>query len=516
VRHERVTPTVVDRTEDGDLLLDFGQNLVGWLRLEVNGSAGDEIVVQHAEVLDAGELALRPLRSAKATDRFILSGGSDIFEPTFTFHGFRYVRITGWPGTDEQAIAGIRAVVVGSRLTRTGYFRCSDPALTKLHENVVWGMRGNFVGIPTDCPQRDERMGYLGDLAAFAPTATFLYDVDDFLRDWFTDVAIEQRIGGGQVPMMVPNNLKYDPMDFEIPADYRPAPMAMWQDGVVWIPWTMWEQYGDRRILEQQRESIAQYLDIVEGALEDNGTLTGGYQLGDWLDPAAPPDDPRGARADREVLATACMFRTADLAARISQVLGDDEESAAGNRLADLVAADGFVIPTGFIGTPFVLHALSDTGHTDTAYRLIQQRQCPSWLYQVDMGATTVWERWDSMQPDGSINPGEMTSFNHYAFGSVGDWMHRVIAGISPLEPGYGRILFAPQPGGELTSADASLATPAGTAAIRWATAGNELTVDVTVPGGAIATLRLPGADDTLLEAGKHHITTQLPSLVAR
>lgn len=554
-RQEELAPAVVGRTASGDLLLDFGQNLVGWLRIQVTGESGEELVVHHAEVLENGDLALRPLRSAKAADRFVFSGGEDGFEPTFTYHGFRYARLQGWPGTDEEAIDGIRAVVVGSELERIGHFACSDPDLVKLHENVVWGMRGNFLDLPTDCPQRDERMGYLGDLAAFAPTAAFLYDIDAFLRDWLLDLNVEQRIQGGQVPLTVPNTLKYEPSMFQAPpegVEIKPAPMAMWQDGAVWIPWALWEQYGDVRALEQQRESIASYFDIIEGAIEENGTLTAGYQLGDWLDPAAPPEDPRNARADREVVATACMYRTADLAARISRVLGDDEEAArrsalaerirsgfldtyvvsdgrirsdaptvyavaiafglvtgdlaqaAGDRLAELIAEGGYVIATGFIGTPFVLHALSGTGHVETAYRLITQKQCPSWLYQVSMGATTVWERWDALLPDGSVNPGEMTSFNHYAFGSVGDWMHRVIAGISPLEAGYRRVLFAPQPGTGLTSASADIRTPYGVSGIRWSLEDSRLRVQLEVAQGTEGLLRLPGAPERVLGPGKH------------
>jgi alpha-L-rhamnosidase len=511
-RQDEFAPELLGTTADGDLLLDFGQNLVGWLRIRVSGERGHELLVHHAEVLEDGDLSLRPLRSAEAADKFVLSGGDDIFEPTFTFHGFRYVRVSGWPGTPEDALDAIRAVVIGTDLVRTGYFECSDERLNQLHRNVVWGMRGNFVGIPTDCPQRDERMAYVGDLAAFAPTAAFLYDVNDFLTDWMRDLNIEQRIGDGQVPLTAPNTLKFEQQVVEVPeggwGDFKPGPMALWQDGAVWIPWAVYEQYGDLTILEQQKDSISEYLAFVESALDESGTMSAGYQLGDWLDPAAPPEDPRAARADREVVATACMYRTAQLGARIAEAFGDQEAAkhrqqlaahiragflgayvsadgrirsdaptvyavaiafglvsgdlaqVAGDRLAELIAEGGHVIATGFIGTPFVLHALSETGHAATAYQLLTQEQSPSWLYQVAMGATTIWERWDAMLPDGTVNPGEMTSFNHYAFGAVADWMHRVIAGIRPLAAGYERILFAPQPGAGITSASAALRTP--------------------------------------------------------
>jgi alpha-L-rhamnosidase len=555
-RQEVLAPVNVRRTEEGALVLDFGQNLVGRLQVRVRGQEGDELVVHHAEVLEGGDLALRPLRSAKAEDRFVLSGGDDRLEPIFTFHGFRYAKLHGWPGTDEQALENIGAVVLGSQLERTGYFACSDPDLTRLHQNVVWGMRGNFLEVPTDCPQRDERMGYLGDLAAFAPTAAFLFDVGDFMRDWLRDLTLEQRLLGGQVPIVVPNVLKYEPSMFQaLPGVVvKPAPMALYHDGCVWIPWALWEQYGDPRVLREQDESVTSYLAIIEGALDEHGTLTEGYQLGDWLDPAAPADDPRAARADREVVATACVYRSADLAARMAQVLGDEDEAerrsrladrlrqgflaryvgadgrvrsdaptvyalaiafglvtgeaaqVAGDRLAELVAEGGYVIATGFAGTPFILHALSSTGHTGTAYRLLTQRECPSWLYQVSMGATTIWERWDALLPDGRVNPGEMTSFNHYAFGSVADWMHKVLAGISPLEPGYRRVLFAPQPGGGLDSAGASLRTPHGVSGIRWSLDGERLRLELDVAEGAEGVLRLPGRADRVLPPGHHEV----------
>jgi alpha-L-rhamnosidase len=562
-RYEDIAPTVVGRTRDGRLLLDFGQNLVGWLRVRVRGQRGDELVMRHAEVLENGELAMRPLRSAKAADRYVLSGDEQVLEPTFTFHGFRYADIEGWNGTDEEAADSVRAVVIGSVLDRTGHFTCSDPDLARLHENVVWGTRGNFIEVPTDCPQRDERMGYIGDLAAFAPTAAFLFDVRDFMRDWLRDLSLEQRRANGMVPIVVPDVLKYETNMYEIPEGVviKPAPMALYHDGAVWIPWALYEQYGDLRFLEEQRRSVGDYLKFVEDTLNDDGTLTEGFQLGDWLDPAAPPEDPGAARADKEVLATACMYRSMGLGARMARALGDDDEAdrragvadrirrgfvaryvekdsrirsdaptvyalaiafglltgaearAAGERLAELVAEGGYVIATGFVGTPFILHALSTSGQVDTAYRLLMQKECPSWLYQVGMGATTIWERWDAIRPDGSVNAGEMTSFNHYAFGSVADWMHRVVAGIAPLEAGYRRIGFAPRPGGGLSSAGARVLTSHGEAGIAWNVEGERIKVEVQVPEGTEGVLSLPGLADRPLTSGHHEFEEKLGAL---
>ncbi|MDT0234846.1 family 78 glycoside hydrolase catalytic domain [Curtobacterium sp. BRB10] len=563
---EELVPTLVEVLDDGDLLLDFGQNIAGWLRVTVRGPRGHEVVVRHAEVLEDGDLAVRPLRSAEATDRYTLSGDEDTFEPTFTFHGFRYARVSGWPEAAETVTDRVRAVVIGSALRRTGTFACSDERVNQLHRNVVWGMRGNFVGLPTDCPQRDERMAYVGDLAAFAPTAAYLFDVREFLTDWLVDLSLEQEMADGQVPLIAPNSQKFEESVVEAPeggwGDFRPGPMALWQDGAVWIPWTVYEQYGDAGVLAQQRDSIDRYVRYVEDSLDEAGTMTAGFQLGDWLDPAAPPEDPRAARADREVVATACMYRTMSTAARIAAVLGDDDlaahrtavaarirdgfraayveadgrirsdaptvyalaivfglvdgdqAAAAGQRLAELIAEAGFVISTGFVGTPFVLHALSETGHGETAYRLLTQEACPSWLYQVGMGATTIWERWDALLPDGTVNPGEMTSFNHYALGSVADWLHRVVAGIRPAAPGSERILFAPLPGGGITSASAHLDTPHGTAGIDWRVDDGTLRVELLVPVGTEAVLRLPDGTEQTLRDGRHEVVAETAGTV--
>ncbi|WP_438822278.1 family 78 glycoside hydrolase catalytic domain [Kineococcus terrestris] len=561
-RQEVVRPQRVWTSPAGELLLDLGQNLVGWLSLRVRGEAGQEVVVRHAEVLEHDELGVRPLRSAAATDRFVLSGGDDGFEPTFTFHGFRYAGLTGWPGGEEglrRAVdAGdVEAVVVHSDLRRTGEFGCSHELLEQFHRNVVWGLRGNFLDVPTDCPQRDERLGWTGDLSAFAPTAAYLYDVSGFLRDWLADLRAEQRAAGGMVAFVVPDVLKFQDRPGGLPAQES---TALWSDAAVWVPWALWQAYGDREVLAESFGSMAAHVDRVESLLSPTGLWDTGFQFGDWLDPQAPPEDPFRARADPGVVATACAFRSAHLVAQAAALLGRDGDAQrygalaerlrtafgehyvgqdgtvtsdcptvyalavvfglldgevrrrAGDRLAELVAGAGHRIATGFAGTPFVTDALTLTGHLDDAYRLLLQTECPSWLYPVTMGATTVWERWDSMLPDGTVNPGEMTSFNHYALGAVADWVHRTVAGLAPLEPGYRRSLVAPRPGGGLTWARGALQTPHGRLAVAWEFAdgpdgGRELVVDVEVPAGTSALVRLPGRDDEELGAGVHRLT---------
>jgi alpha-L-rhamnosidase len=551
-RQEELQPIKIWTSPAGKTLVDFGQNLVGWVRASVQGPAGTTITLRHAEVLEKEELGTRPLRTAKATDRFILSGGEDVFEPTFTFHGFRYVEVDGWPG--ELTSDALTAVVVSSELRRIGEFECSDEMLNQLHRNVVWGLRGNFLDVPTDCPQRDERLGWTGDIAVFTPTATYLFDVDDFLRDWLKDLAAEQQAADGLVPSVVPDVLKYVE-----PPKHWPIPdtTAIWSDAAVWVPWSLWWAYGDLQVLADQFDSMVAHVRRIESKLSPTGLWDEGFQFGDWLDPTAPPDEPGVSRADDGVVATACLYRDAHIVRDAATLLGrhedaehfaslaertraafnehyvrpegiihsdaetpyalaivfglldPEDEQLAGKRLADLVAESGYHIRTGFAGTPFITYALTQTGHLEAAYRLLLQTECPSWLYPVTMGATTIWERWDSMLPDGTINPGQMTSFNHYAFGAVAYWMHQIIGGIAPLEPGYSRVLIAPQPGGDIQWARSSLDSRHGKISVSWSQDHDgPIELDVAVPEGVTALVQLPGTPAHELGSGQHHVSS--------
>jgi alpha-L-rhamnosidase len=553
-RQEELRPTKIWASPSGKTLVDFGQNLVGWVRVRVQGAAGTTITLRHAEVLEREELGTRPLRTAKATDRFILSGGEDVFEPTFTFHGFRYVEVDGWPG--EVPSDALTAVVVHSDLQRISEFECSDELLNQLYRNVMWGTRGNFLDVPTDCPQRDERLGWTGDIAVFAPTAAYLFEVENFLRDWLADLAAEQRAANGMVSFVVPDVLKY----VEKPS-YFPPPesTAIWSDAAVWVPWALWQAYGDVQVLKDQYDSMTAHVRRVESLLSPTGLWDTGFQFGDWLDPTAPPDDPISSKADHGVVATACLYRDvriltetadllgrcgdaayfAELAQRIKTAFNDhyvnddgtilsdaetvyalaivfgllDEEATqlSGKRLAELVAESGYRIQTGFAGTPYVLDGLTTTGHLDEAYRLLLQHECPSWLFPVTMGATTIWERWDSMLPDGTINPGQMTSFNHYALGAVADWMHRSIGGIAPLEPGYARVLIAPRPGGDIDWARTSLETRHGKISVSWSRDNDgPIELEVAVPEGVTAVVQLPGTQEQEFRSGQHRLIQPL------
>ena len=531
VRVTDVLPAVsVTASPSGKTLVDFGQNVVGWVRLRVRGrSAGDEVVVRHAEVLEAAELGVRPLRTAKATDSYVLAGGDEVvLEPPLTFHGFRYAEVSGVPDLDA---ADIEAVVVGSDLTRTGWFDSSHALLNRFHDNVVWGMRGNFVDVPTDCPQRDERLGWTGDIQVFSPTASFLYDSAGFLSSWLKDLAADQQ-EDGSVPFVVPDILG------------TPGPAAAaWGDAAAVVPWVIYQRTGDTEVLARQLPSMRGWVDRLAGLAGKDGLWTGGFQFGDWLDPTAPPDAPFAAKADPDVIATAHLVRSAEIVAEAAALVGEtdaarhyadlatrtreafareyvtgggrvlsdaqtvyalalewallpgaEQRERAGRRLADLVRASGFRISTGFVGTPLIADALTSAGEVDVAYRLLLQTGVPSWLYAVTMGATTVWERWDSMLPDGSINPGEMTSFNHYALGAVADWMHRRVAGLAPAAPGYREIEVRPLPGRALTHASARHLTPYGEASVSWTRGDGRFRLSVVVPVGTTATVHLPGA----------------------
>ncbi|HEU0206517.1 MAG TPA: family 78 glycoside hydrolase catalytic domain [Pseudolysinimonas sp.] len=550
-----LAPQRVWRSESGSIMLDFGQNIVGFLRLTVRGERGAVVTARHAEVLDQGSLATRPLRTAEATDRFTLSGSDDTFEPTFTFHGFRYAELEGWPGEPGDVERAVRAIVISTDLQRTGFFECSVDELNQLHDNVVRGMQGNFIDLPTDCPQRDERLGWTGDISAFAPTAAFLFDVRGFLSDWLVDLGLEQSHHDGVVPYVVPDILKYAE-DPPLGAG-SPEAVAFWSDASVWVPWALWEAYGDPEVLRAAWDSMVAHGRRVRSLLSPSGVWDAGFQLGDWLDPDAPPERPGAAKADPGVVATACAYRSARRISAAAAVLGRTAEQAefarmsdalrasfqreyvhgsrihsdcttvyslaivfglldpeqtewAGARLAELVADSGYRISTGFAGTPFITDALTITGHVDIAYRLLLQRECPSWLYPITRGATTIWERWDSLLPDGRINPGGMTSFNHYALGAVADWLHRCIGGLAPLEPGYRRIRIAPQIGDGIEWSTTRLMTPFGLAMVRWEKQGAVVRLRATVPEGASAVVVWPGSPDVELGSGSHELL--LPS----
>ncbi|WP_049575176.1 glycoside hydrolase family 78 protein [Nonomuraea sp. SBT364] len=548
-RTETLRPVETLTGPGGETILDFGQNVSGRLRIRVQGPAGHTVTLRHAEVLEDGALGLRPLREAAARDAYTLRGDDapEEWEPRFTIHGFRYAQVDGWPG--QPAPGDVEAVVCHTDLERTGWFECSDAALNRLHENVVWSMRGNFVDLPTDCPQRDERLGWTGDIQVFAPAAAFLYDCSGMLASWLADLAAEQA-EHGTVPHYVPWVQLLFPVE----------PAAAWGDAAVVVPWVLYERFGDLEVLRAQYPSMTAWVDQIAGLAGDKHLWDEGFQFGDWLDPTAPPERPFEARTDPALVATAYLALSARLLSRAAAALdrtedarrygeladrvraafeaaytepsgdmyagsqtayalalrfglldGEERRARAGVRLAELVRANGHRIGTGFVGTPLICDALAESGSLEDAYRLLLQTECPSWLYAVTMGATTIWERWDSMLPDGTVNPGEMTSFNHYALGAVADWLHRTVAGLAPAEPGYRRLLVRPRPGGGLTRARARHLTPRGPAEVSWRRSGDRLTVDVLVPPNTTATIDLPGREPFEAVAGHHTFHCPFP-----
>ncbi|MGO1977547.1 family 78 glycoside hydrolase catalytic domain [Brachybacterium tyrofermentans] len=554
-RHESRTPEKVWTSPSGKTLLDFGQNLVGWLRFTVAGPEGTEITLRHAEVLEHEELGTRPLRSAKATDHLVLSGdpAGDAFEPTFTFHGFRYAEVVGWPG--ELTADAIEAVVVHSEIRRSGWFESSHDGVNQLISNSIWSQRGNFLAVPTDCPQRDERLGWTGDIAAFAATAAYQFDVSDFLHNWLLDVQAEANLPPLHfVPFVVPDSLKLRSHGSDPIAD-RPeeTPTAIWGDAAVWVAEALWTAYGDLERLRAEYPGMVLHLESVERALSPSGLWDTGFQFGDWLDPDAPPEDAAAAKADKGVVATACLVRSARFAAETAGLIGEEADAQrwqdladrtlaafteayvqadgrilsdcgtvyalaiafdlldeatrpkSAERLAELVREAGYQVSTGFAGTPFITWALSETGHIEDAYRLLLEDSNPSWLYPVSMGATTIWERWDSMLPDGSINPGEMTSFNHYALGAVADWIYQVVLGIRAAEPGYRRILLQPRPGPGIDWAKGAYDSAAGRIEVEWSIpADGGFALAATIPAGVDALVVLPdGSQQEVTGTGK-------------
>jgi alpha-L-rhamnosidase len=531
---EEVRPVKVLKTPAGETVVDMGQNMVGYVRLKVRGPGGTSVTLRHAEVLDkAGNFYTANLRAAKQQVTYVLKGGAEeVYEPHFSFQGFRYVAVEGWPG--ELAPDALTGVVVHSDMPVTGQFTTSNPMLDQLQHNILWGQKGNFLDVPTDCPQRDERLGWTGDAQVFSRTAAFNMDVAGFFTKWLGDVAADQN-AKGSVPFVVPDVLSQ--------GDEMAGGSAAWADAATIIPWNMYLSYGDTRLLERQYPSMKAWVEYMRKEAGATNLWTTGFHFGDWLAFATTRSDYPGATTGKELIATAMYAHSTDLLQRTAEVLGKKEDAAeyaallpkikeafrkefvtasgrvgentqtayalalqfdllpeemraeAARRLAAEVKTRGH-LTTGFVGTPYLCHVLSRYGYTDVAYRLLNRKEYPSWLYPVTQGATTIWERWDGLKPDGTFQDAGMNSFNHYAYGAIGEWMYRVVAGleIDPKEPGYRHVLVQPQPGGHLSSAEARLQTPFGEAASGWTVAEGKATVSATVPPNAHGTVRLPAA----------------------
>ena len=543
-------------------LLDFSQNIAGWVRLVVDGKQGDVVTIRHAEVLEEGpNLHTKALRTAKATDVYTLGAdGRNVLEPKFTFHGFQFAEVTG-----SATFISATAIAYSSANERRGNFTSSDARLNRLHQNVVWSIHDNMVSVPTDCPQRDERLGWTGDAQAIAMTANTIFKINSFWRSWLIDLWEDQQIVGG-VGAVIPDILAKHPSPGLEESSWTITDRAGWADAATIVPMANYESYGSLATLRQQVQSIRAYVKNLDERRKGEKFLPTEFQFGDWCDPDAPTDQPWLSKVKADFVANAFFANTVALAAKVEKLVGDashqkqyddlaatlkkdiwlhfgeeakettagcsialefgivpeTEKSAVARILSDKVLADQGRITTGFLGTPLILHALSKNGHFEAAYTMLMRRKVYSWLYQVDQNATTIWERWDAIREDGSIHKGEMASenehqedasmisFNHYAYGAVMDWVYRNVAGIAPVEsnPGYRAIKFAPRPGYGFTFAGAEIATPFGDASINWEINSSGIfTAKLKVPFGSRATIELDMNKDSVLRVNGESVT---------
>lgn len=525
-------PLSIEKVGD-DWLVDMGQNMVGWIKIKATGKRGDVITLRHAEVLDKeGNIYYDNLREAKQTNTYHLKGGrEEIFEPHFTFQGFRYVMVSGYPGELEaEAITG---KVIHSDMEPAGTFSCSDPLINQLQHNIVWGLKGNFLDVPTDCPQRNERLGWTGDAQVFAPTACFNMNAAGFYTKWLKDLTADQ-YEDGSIPHVIPDIL-------------GDAGATGWADAGIVIPWVMYLNYGDVSVLESQYGSMKKWIGYMIQRAGDDLIWDGDSQFGDWLSFAPSKSDYMGSDTLKNLIATAYFSYSSQLVSKVAAVLGKEEDTKFYSDLSEKVKKafnDEFVTPngrlvahtqtaytlalafdlldeetakksavhlakdvetfghitTGFLGTPLISLTLTDLGYNDLAYQLLNRKKYPSWLYPVTMGATTIWERWDGQKPDSTFQDKGMNSFNHYAYGAIGKWLYQVVAGIGidPYNPAYKHIIIHPQLGGGLTSAKATHTSMYGEIVSGWELDGDQLTMNVVIPANTSATLHIPGTSEDI------------------
>lgn len=541
---ERIAPLSVFTTPKGETVIDFGQNLAGYVEVRIRAPRGARIVLHHAEVLDRdGNFYTDNLRGARNLCTYICDGGENRFRPSYSYQGFRYVRLTEFPFSDPDP-AVFRAVVIHSELQRTGQFVCGSEPINRLYENMISSLRSNFIDVPTDCPQRDERLGWTGDVLVFAKTAALCYGVSGFFRKWLGDLRADQS-AEGWIPWVVPNRM--------LPFD-RDFVSAGWGDVCCVLPWELYLAYGDASVLAENFGMMRRWVDAIR---RDGSTealwLPDRRQFGDWLASDRDPEQCNGLTST-DLIATAFFAHSTDLLIRAGHVLGEDmsdyerllrdisdayrarffpggrispqlsetqtsyvltlafglcsgqERPVFAARLADMIREKDNHMTTGFLGTAYLLHVLSDNGYASLAYDLLLQETPPSWLWSVKCGATTVWEHWNGQREDGSFWNPNMNSFNHYAYGAVFDWVIGVACGIKPSAkaPGYQSILIAPHPDPRLGHAQATLETAHGRLLSGWAFREGHITYTLRVPKGCRAHLQLPGGYSTELSSGAY------------
>ncbi len=558
---ERLAPFKLIITPKGERVIDFGQNLAGYVEVRVKGNRGDRVVISHAEVLDSdGNFYTRNLELARSQNTYVLSGGEDVFKPQFSYQGYRYIRLDEWP-FDQVDLSAFTSVAVYSEMKRTGYFLCGNDKINRLYQNTIWGQRSNFVDIPTDCPQRDERLGWTGDIQVFLHTAAINYDVETFMRKWFTDLMLEQRADGA-VSSVVPGV-----------SNRGERTSTAWGDAAIVCPWELYLAYDCKDELARCYPMMQKWIEFMHGFGEEEFLWLGGDHYGDWLasDAILCPEVREGA-TQTDLIASAFFGYSTSLMVRISKALGKDssyyeelfknikaafrrifmkdgmpvlypkydalsttrpvkamtqtalvlilkfglyegeaERKALVKRLCDMIDENGGRMSTGFVGTPYILSVLTEQGETARAYDLFLQEQSPSWLFSVNRGATTIWEHWDGIKEDGSFWDHCKNSFNHYAYGSVFEWVFGMSLGIQIKDDGagYKKISVTPHPDRRLGFAEGRIETRLGTLSMKWSYQPEGIRYDLTVPAGCEAEVNLPDGRSMTLTAGGYTFMTE-------
>ena len=523
---ERVSAQRVFTTPNGEVMVDFGQEVTGYVEFTVEAKAGDSVCFNHAEMMDkGGNFYNENYRSAKAEVNYICRNGRQTWHPQLTFFGFRFIHLIAWPG--EAKPKYFAAVVVHSDMKRTGWLESGDTELNRLFSNIVWGQRGNFLDVPTDCPQRDERLGWTGDAQVFCKTANYFFDAERFFRKWLHDLKADQR-ASGEVGQVIP--------DLMPDSDSSSA----WGDAATIVPWQIYQTYGDSTVLTDQFDSMKAWVDYITGVTTTPDLWTGHFHFADWLGLDAPSGSYKGSSRE-DFIATAFYARSTELVIRAGKLLDKDisayealyqhivsafrkafpeyktqtehvlaahfglaeDPQKTADDLAAMVCADGTRLRTGFVGTPYILHVLSDYGHADVAWDLLLRREYPGWLYPVIKGATTIWEHWDGIKPDGSFWSKDMNSYNHYAYGAVADWVFEQAAGIRHDEdhPGFSEVIWQPLPDRRIGWLTASLHTRQGLIRASWRYEGDKIRYELKTPVKTTVTLNGSTID---AEPGKH------------
>ncbi len=510
-------------TPKGETVIDFGQEITGYITFTPQGNYGDEIVIDHGEMLSAdGNFYNDNYRSAMAQITYICGEKNELYKPHHTFFGFRYIRLRKWSG--EVNKDNFKAIAVHSEMKRTGYFECADPMINQLYSNVIWSHRDNFLDVPTDCPQRDERLGWTGDANVFCKTATYNYDVEKFFKKWLRDLRCDQFTNGG-VPHVVPNVFH---------GHYNDESSSYWGDAAVVIPWEIYLAYGDKEFLKDQFDSMKKYVEFMRKAGSCEYLFDTHEHFSDWMALDGVYDNREFALEYKQIISTCAYAGSVDILIKAGKVLGIDmyeyerlheeivraynenyivdndvkyktqtmyvvalhfdmvkDKALYAKRLADIIKANGNHLTTGFVGTAYLMETLTQNGYVDVAYSLLLQQEFPSWLFSVRMGATTIWEHWDSLREDGTMWSIGMNSFNHYAYGAVASWMYGVMGGINYDEnkPAYKHIIVKPVPDKRINWVKTSLETRNGLVKSSWEYNGDKVTYNIRIPEGATATI---------------------------